>query len=112
MATSFVDLFKFYQSTDYITYEKLLFCLFVYNVEEKMIFGFSEHEDGGYVVPPTYFREFGTFMDTIRPIYDHIDLNILETVKNKYLIYDFGPDCFDWNNHHKILSKIVQVQTF
>ena len=114
MATSFVeslnDLLNFYKLTDYSKYEELLFCLLTYHIEEKMIFGFGDHEDGGYLSPPYYFLEFGSFMDKIRPIYDFLDLNILETLQSKYSIYDFGPDCFDWNNHHQILSKVVQVQ--
>ena len=78
----------------------------VYQKEEEYIFGYDDHENGGYGKPPKYFIEFSDFMDSIRPIYNYIDPYKYNNIMDKYYINNFGYKHFDWSNLPEILSDI------
>ncbi len=103
----FLTLLQFYQIEDIILYEKLLFCLYIYQKEEAMIFGFGEHENGGYINLPKYANDFSKFMDDIRTIYHIIPESTIKSVANKYSIKNsFNEMYFDWINYELILNNI------
>lgn len=101
-----IDIIDYYKDCDYTVYEKLIYCLGIYQKEEKYIFGYNDHENGGYVRPPNYFMEFGVFMDSIRPVYDYINPIKYSNIMNKYYISNFGYKHFDWSNLPEILDDI------
>lgn len=80
--------------------------MYRYKEEEEKIFGFSDHENGGYAKPPSYFREFSNFMDNIRPVYKYINLSSYNDINTKYNIENFDSKHFDWDQYESILNDI------
>lgn len=101
-----IDVVNYYKDTDYTIYEKLIYCLGIYQKEEEYIFGYDEHENGGYGKPPQYFMKFSMFMDSIRSVYNYIKPWHSLDIMNKYYISNFGYKHFDWSNLAEILADI------
>jgi hypothetical protein len=108
-ASQLLSMIEYYKNEDCNIYEKLIYCLYRYQEEEENIFGFSDHEDGGYGKPPSYFVEFGQFMDNIRQIYKFINLTSHKNIRHKYRIENFGRKHFNWNNYESILDDIIPI---
>ena len=107
----FLSLLQLYQIEDIIMYEKLLFCLFIYQKEESMIFDFAEHDNGGYIKSPSYIDKFSKFMDDIRSIYKIIQQSSIKSVEHKYsLKVPFNEIYFDWSNYKLILDNIIELK--
>jgi hypothetical protein len=106
LVNQITTILEYYKNTDYIVYEKLIYCLCHYQEEEEYLFCYNEHDNGGYVNPPKYFIEFSKFMDSIRPIYNIICSSEYTNLKKKYQFSISENKHFDWNNPDNIIKDI------